>query len=130
MLADTDAGNIFTAAEAGARWGYRLLPLPLLLIPVLIRVQDIAIKFGIFRGYGFGELIRELFGRTGAWRATIALVPATLGSLVTELTGIAGVGELHGASRRLGLPLARTTLVLSKFRLVDQRIRFVIHQGS
>lgn len=112
MLADTDAGNIVTAAEAGARWGYRLLPLPLLLIPVLILVQDIAVKFGIFRGCGFGELIRERFGRTGAWLAAIALVLATLGSLVTELTGIAGVGELYGASRWLVLPLASATLVL------------------
>jgi Mn2+/Fe2+ NRAMP family transporter len=27
MLADTDAGNTVTAAQAGAQWGYRLLPL-------------------------------------------------------------------------------------------------------
>src|SRR5271167_2112762 len=26
MLADTDAGNVVTAAQSGARWGYRLLP--------------------------------------------------------------------------------------------------------
>jgi len=26
MLADTDAGNVVTAAQAGAQWGYRLLP--------------------------------------------------------------------------------------------------------
>ena len=25
MLADTDAGSIVTAAQSGARWGYRLL---------------------------------------------------------------------------------------------------------
>jgi Mn2+/Fe2+ NRAMP family transporter len=33
MLADTDAGNVVTAAQSGARWGYRLLPLLLGLIP-------------------------------------------------------------------------------------------------
>ena len=27
MLADTDAGNVVAAAQAGAQWGYRLLPL-------------------------------------------------------------------------------------------------------
>jgi hypothetical protein len=27
MLADTDAGNVVTGAQAGAQWGYRLLPL-------------------------------------------------------------------------------------------------------
>ena len=27
MLADTDAGNVVTAAQAGVQWRYRLLPL-------------------------------------------------------------------------------------------------------
>lgn len=39
MLADTDAGNVVTAAQAGAQWGYRLLPLLVLLIPLLYMVQ-------------------------------------------------------------------------------------------
>ena len=34
MLADTDAGNVVTGAQAGARWGYRLLPLLLVLMPM------------------------------------------------------------------------------------------------
>ncbi|WP_210254823.1 NRAMP family divalent metal transporter [Methylocapsa sp. S129] len=112
MLADTDAGNIVTAAESGARWGYRLAPLLLLLVPVLIVVQDLAVRIGLFRQCGFGELVRERFGRVGAFVAAAALVVATLGSLVTELTGIAGVGELYGASRWLVLPLASLTLIL------------------
>ena len=99
MLADTDAGNIVTAAEAGARWGYRLFPLLVLLIPVLIIVQDLALRIGLFRKCGFGELVRERFGRAGGIVAATALVAATLGSLVTEFTGIAGVGELYGVSR-------------------------------
>ena len=35
MLADTDAGNVVTAAQSGAQWGFRLLPLLILLIPML-----------------------------------------------------------------------------------------------
>ena len=31
MLADTDAGNVVTSAQAGATWGYRFLPLLLLI---------------------------------------------------------------------------------------------------
>src|SRR5580704_12907289 len=112
MLADTDAGNVVTAAESGARWGYRLAPLLLLLIPVLILVQDLAVRIGLYRGCGFGELVRERFGRLGAFAAAAALVVATLGSLVTELTGIAGVGELYGASRWLVLPMASIILML------------------
>jgi len=40
MLADTDAGSIITAAQSGAQWGYRLLLLQLVLIPILYIVQD------------------------------------------------------------------------------------------
>jgi Mn2+/Fe2+ NRAMP family transporter len=112
MLADTDAGNIVTAAQAGARWGYRLLPLPLLLIPALAMVQELAIRIGVFCKCGFGELIRERLARPWGWIAAAALVVATLSSLVTELTGIAGVGELFGASRWLVLPMASVALCL------------------
>lgn len=112
MLADTDAGNIVTAAQAGASWGYRLLPLPLLLVPALVMVQELSVRIGVFGKCGFGELIRERLGPPWGWVAGAALVVAALSSLVTELTGIAGVGELFGASRWLVLPLASLALVL------------------
>lgn len=112
MLADTDAGNIVTAAQAGASWGYRLAPLPLLLIPALAMVQELAVRIGVFGKCGFGELIRERLSRPWGCVAAAALVVATLSSLVTELTGIAGVGELFGASRWVILPLASLALVL------------------
>ena len=65
MLADTDAGNVVTAAQAGAQWGYRLLPLILALAPALYMVQELAARLGVFTGRGFGELIRERLG--DAW---------------------------------------------------------------
>jgi Mn2+/Fe2+ NRAMP family transporter len=34
-----------------------------------------------------------------------------LGSLVTEFTGVAGVGEMYGVSRSITLPLAVVTLI-------------------
>lgn len=111
MLADTDAGNVVTAAQAGAAWGYRLTPLPLLLVPALVMVQELALRIGIFGKCGFGELIRKRLGSFWSLVAAAALAIATLSSLVTELTGIAGVGELYGASRWLVLPLASVALV-------------------
>ena len=115
MLADTDAGNVVTAAQAGSLWGFRLLPLLMLLIPVLILVQDLAVRIGIYRKCGFGDLVRERFGVVGGLVAAAALVAATLGSLVTEFAGIAGVGELYGVSRGIILPLSAATLILVAF---------------
>ena len=111
MLADTDAGNVVTAAQAGARWGYRLLPLLLLLIPLLYMVQELTVRLGVHTGRGYGELIRERFGPGWAWLATLGLAAATIGSLVTEFTGVAGIGELYGLSRSLTLPLAAAALL-------------------
>ena len=111
MLADTDAGNVVTAAQSGARWGYRLLPLLLLLIPMLYTVQELTVRLGIATGRGHGELIRERFGAGWAWLSTAGLAAATLGSLVTEFTGVAGIGELYGLSRGLTLPAAAAVLL-------------------
>jgi Mn2+/Fe2+ NRAMP family transporter len=111
MLADTDAGNVVTGAQAGARWGYRLLPLLLLLIPMLYMVQELTVRLGIHTGRGHGELIRERFGVGWAWLSTAGLAAATVGSLVTEFTGVAGIGELYGLSRALTLPVAAAALL-------------------
>lgn len=111
MLADTDAGNVVTAAQAGAQWGYRLLPLLLLLTPVLYVVQELTVRLGIATRRGYGELVREHFGKGAAWLAAGSLIVATIGSLITELTAIAGIGELYGLSRAMTLPLSVAVLM-------------------
>jgi NRAMP (natural resistance-associated macrophage protein)-like metal ion transporter len=144
MLADTDAGNVVTAAQAGAQWGYRLLPLTLLLIPLLYMVQELAVRLGIHTGRGHCELIRERFGGVWAWVATIGLAIATIGTLVTEFSGVAGVGELFGLSRGRTLPFAsaavlalvgtgsyrrveRTALLIGLFEFAFFAVAFVAH---
>lgn len=112
MLADTDAGNVVTAAQGGAQWGYRLLPLLLLLIPMLYMVQELTVRLGIHTGRGHGELIRERFGAGWAWLSTAGLMAATIGSLITEFTAVAGIGELYGVPRGFTLPLAAAALLL------------------
>src|SRR5579864_5037319 len=96
MLADTDAGSIITAAQSGAKWGYRLLALQLALIPVLYIVQELTLRLGLVTGRGHGELIAERFGRGWAWLSVSTLVLACVGAIVTQLSGMAGVGALFG----------------------------------
>ncbi len=89
MLADTDVGSVITAGQSGVQWGYRLLLLQLVLIPVLFMVQELTVRLGIFTGRGHGELIRETFGRfwagvsaagLGAIRFTLVVVSAQPGA--------------------------------------------------
>lgn len=124
MLADTDAGNVVTAAQGGARWGYRLLPLILALIPMLYMVQELTVRLGIFTGRGHGELLREQFGIGWASLSMLSLAVATMGSLVTEFSAFAGIGELYGLSRSLTLSVTAAVLlgvvVTGSYRRVER----------
>ncbi|HUY84263.1 MAG TPA: divalent metal cation transporter [Steroidobacteraceae bacterium] len=106
MLADTDVGSIITAAQSGVQWGYRLLLLQGLLIPVLYVVQELTVRLGLFTGKGHGELIRATFGRGWAWLSVSSLGIAALGALLTEFSGVAGVGEMYGIPRAVSLGLS------------------------
>lgn len=111
MLADTDVGSIITAGQSGAQWGYRLLLLQLVLVPILFMVQEMTVRLGLFTGRGHGELIRDTFGRFWAGVSVIGLAVATMGALITELSGVAGVGELYGVPRPAALVVAAGALI-------------------
>ncbi len=111
MLADTDVGSIITAGQSGVQWGYQLLALQLVLIPILYMVQELTVRLGIFTGRGHGELIRDSFGPVWAWISVGGLAVATAGALLTELSGVAGVGELYGVPRALSLAMAAAALL-------------------
>ncbi len=106
MLADTDVGSVITAAQSGAQWGYSLLLPQFILIPILFFVQEMTVRLGIFTGKGHGELIRATFGRGWAWLSVTGLGIATVGALLTEFSGIAGVGEMFGVARWESVALA------------------------
>ena len=111
MLADTDAGSVITASQSGARWGYRLLVLQVLLVPILYLVMELTVRLGIATGKGHAQLIRERFGTRWAAISVGTLLVSALGALVTEFAGIAGAGELFGVPRSLTVPLAAVLLV-------------------
>jgi Mn2+/Fe2+ NRAMP family transporter len=112
MLADTDAGSIITAAQSGAQWGYRLLLLQLVLIPILFVVQELTVRLGVVSGRGHAELIRDEFGRGWAWLSVATLVVACIGALLSELSGLAGVGMLMGVAPPITLSLAVGALLV------------------
>ena len=96
MLADTDAGSIITAAQSGAIWGYKLLALQLLLVPILFITQELTVRLGLITGMGHGELIKQQFGSRWAWLSVGTLLISCIGAIITELSGVAGAGTLFG----------------------------------
>ena len=109
MLADTDAGSVITAAQSGAQWGYSLLALQVVLIPILYIVQELTVRLGMVTGKGHAALIKQHFGPVWAWVSVGTLVVSCIGALLTELSGLAGVGSLMGVP----VPLTLTLVVVA-----------------
>ena len=112
MLADTDAGSLITAAQSGAQWGYRLLTLQVALIPILYIVQELTVRLGMVTGKGHAQLIKEQFGPVWAWVSVATLIISCIGALLTELSGLTGVGALMGVPSSVTLALTVTLLML------------------
>ena len=111
MLADTDVGSLITAAQSGAQFGYRMILPQIVLMPILYVVQEITVRLGIVTGKGHGALIRERFGRNWALLSALTLFATSVGALLTEFTGVAGVGELGGLPPGLTVPVAAAFLI-------------------
>src|SRR3990167_5886146 len=109
MLADTDAGSIIVAAQSGAVWGYKLLPLQFILMPILFIAQELTVRLGLVTGKGHGELIKLKFGSKWAWLSVITLLVCCIGAIITELSGLAGVGAL------MGVPIWKTMVLAIVF---------------
>ncbi len=111
MLADTDVGSLITAAQSGTQFGYRMVLPQVMLMPILYVVQEITVRLGIVTGKGHGALIRERFGRNWALLSGLTLFATSVGALLTEFTGVAGVGELVGVSPGFTVPIAAAFLI-------------------
>src|SRR5271166_5944506 len=96
MLADTEAGSVIAAAQSGAEWGYRLVLPQFMLTAALFMAQGLAGRLGLSTRQGLAELVLRRLGRAAASVLLATLVVSCFGALVTELSGIAGVGELFG----------------------------------
>lgn len=115
MLADTDAGSVITAAQSGAAWGYRLLWLQLILIPVLYVVQELTVRLGLTTGRSHTELIAENFGRFWAWFSVMTLLVCCVGALLSEFAGLAGVGALLGLPAPASMAIVAGALLIMAF---------------
>ncbi len=124
MLADTDAGSVVTAAQSGAAWGYSMLPLEVLLVPVLYLVMELTSRLGLATGKGHARLMAECFGRRWAVASVALLLITTTGALVTELAGLSSVAAMEGVPPGLSVPAAAVFLAfvvrLGTYRRVER----------
>jgi Mn2+/Fe2+ NRAMP family transporter len=104
--AGNDAGGIATYASVGARYGYDLLWMMVLITISLIVVQEMAARMGAVTGKGLAELIREQYGPRWSLFSTLAVLVANLGICISEFVGIGAALGLAGVPPQLSVPIA------------------------
>lgn len=104
--AGNDAGGIATYASAGARYGYELLWVVVLVFLGVAVVQEMAARLGAVTGKGFADLVRENFPIRVTAFIMLTLLVANTGIIISEFVGIAAAAELFGISRYIAVPVA------------------------
>src|ERR1700689_1803300 len=111
MVGDNDAGGVATYVQAGQNYGYSLLWVLLLLVPVLIVNQEMVVRLGAVTGVGHARLINERFGRGWGWFSVGDLFLLNFLTLVTEFIGITLAADYIGIPRYVVVPFAAIALI-------------------
>lgn len=104
--AGNDAGGIATYAQVGARYGYDLLWMMVLITVSLVVVQEMAARMGVVTGKGLADLIREQYGIRWSLLATASVLLANLGICISEFVGIGAALGLAGIPAQVSVPIA------------------------
>lgn len=122
--ANNDAGGITTWSIAGARYGYSLLWVLIVLTPMLAITQEMGARMGTVTGKGLSSLIRERFSLRLTAFAMLTLLVANLGTTAAEFSGVAGAAQLFGVPRYIGVPVVAVVVwalvVRGSYRRVER----------
>ena len=110
--AGNDAGGIATYASVGAKYGYDLLWVMILITVSLIVVQEMAARMGVVTGKGLAELIREQYGVRWATFSMVAVLVANLGICISEFVGIGAALGLAHIPKYVSVPIAAAVVWL------------------
>jgi Mn2+/Fe2+ NRAMP family transporter len=104
--AGNDAGGVATYASVGAKFGYDLLWMMVVITVSLIVVQEMAARMGAVTGKGLAELIREHYGIRWSAFATVSVLIANLGICISEFVGIGAALSLAHVPKYLSIPIS------------------------
>ena len=111
MVGDNDAGGVSTYAQSGQNYGYSLLWVLLLLIPVLLVNQEMVVRLGAVTGVGHARLIIERFGKFWGAFSVGDLFLLNFLTIVTEFIGVSLALRYFGVSPYVSVPVAGVLLV-------------------
>ena len=108
--AGNDAGGIATYSSAGAKFGYDLIWVMVVITVSLAVVQEMCARLGAATGRGLLDLVRERYGIGWALFVMATLFIANAGVIITEFMGIGAAAGLFGLPRLVVVPLAAALL--------------------
>jgi NRAMP (natural resistance-associated macrophage protein)-like metal ion transporter len=104
--AGNDAGGVATYSSVGAKYGYDLLWMMLLITLSLATVQSMAARMGVVTGKGLSELVREQYGIRWSAFATAAVLIANTGICISDFVGVGAALGLAGIPGQVSVPIA------------------------
>lgn len=96
MVADNDAGGITTYAVTGSKYGFSLLWIFFILLPMAYYVQEMTVRLGAVTKRGHAEAIFDGFGPFWGWFSLIDLGFINWLTLITEYIGMTAAMSLFG----------------------------------
>ena len=96
MVADNDAGGISTYAVTGSKYGFSLLWILVILVPVAYYIQEMTVRLGAVTKRGHAEVIFEGFGPFWGWFSVFDLAVVNWLTLITEYIGMVEAMSIFG----------------------------------
>src|SRR5512137_2917287 len=96
MVADNDAGGISTYAVTGSKYGFSLLWIFFILVPMAYYIQEMTVRLGAVTKRGHAEAIFEGFGAFWGWFSLVDLAIVNWLTLVTEYIGMTAAMRMFG----------------------------------
>jgi NRAMP (natural resistance-associated macrophage protein)-like metal ion transporter len=122
--AGNDAGGIATYSSVGAKYGYDLLWMMVVITVSLVVVQEMAARMGAVTGKGLADLIREQYGIRWSLFATVSVLVANLGICISEFVGIGAALGLAHVPPQVSVPIAAVAvwllLVRGTYRVAER----------
>lgn len=123
-FANIDAGGIATFSTAGARYGYSMLWVLVLVTVSLAVTQEMGARMGLVTGKGLASLIREKFRVKWTLLAMATLLLANLAVTISEFSGIASAAELFGLPKYYTVPFVAAfiwlLIVRSSYKVAER----------
>jgi NRAMP (natural resistance-associated macrophage protein)-like metal ion transporter len=115
--ADDDPSGVATYSQVGAKFGYALLWIILLTIPLMIAIQMVSARVGRVTGRGLADNLSRNFPNTAVWSLVTLLIVANVINVGADLAAMGSAIQLlvGGPAVAYGVALAAISAALQVF---------------